>query len=139
MRIFYKQKDNNVGMISPILESSVEDALRHFPEITEYIVLEENSIPKKEDLLDFFDALTIEVTTQSITFDIIKAREITKQRLRKEREPLFLQNDILIRDAQIENDAVKLTRGIAERDRLRNITLLTNNCSTLEQLRNIHP
>lgn len=139
IRIFYKQQDNKIAMISPASAMPIDEVLRDFPEATEYIVVEEDQIPEKNNLLEFFDALTIDMSAQAISFDIAKAREITKKRLRKEREPMFLQNDILIRDAQIENDSEKLLVGIAERDRLRNITLLVNNSDSLEQLRNIHP
>ena len=57
--------------------------------------------------------------------------------LRTDREPLFVANDLVLRDANIENDSVKLSAGIAERDRLRDITKLIDPCKTISEIKAI--
>ena len=137
-RIFYKQSNGKIAMLSPSENVTLEQILNDMPEIEEYLVVEEENVPSPTNLLNFFDALTMDVERSLIDFDISIAREITKDRLRREREPLFVKNDILIRDAQIENDAEKLAEGIAERNRLRDITLLPDSITSLDELRSLH-
>lgn len=63
-----------------------------------------------------------------------EAVAITKARLRQEREPLLVANDLLLRDAMIEGDAAKKATGLAERDRLRNLPELADAVDTLAAL-----
>lgn len=66
-----------------------------------------------------------------INFD--KAKEITKNRLRAEREPLLLAQDILFQRA-LETDADR-TAITVEKQRLRDITKLVDKAETLEELK----
>lgn len=96
------------------------------------VVADLDSLPWQYE--DFFDAWKIE--GQSIYIRIDKAKEITKIRLRREREPLLTAQDILFQRA-IESGAD--TSGIvAEKQRLRDITLLADSCTTLDELRALH-
>ena len=76
---------------------------------------------------------------QEVTHDIAKCQELTKERLRKEREPLFALLDVMIRDAQIEKDHATLEVALAERDRLRDVTKLADGVTDLEALKAIRP
>lgn len=69
--------------------------------------------------------------------DIPKAKEIWKEKLRRDREPLFIANDLKIRDANIDKDTSALMTAIAERDRLRNITLLVDSCKTISAIKKV--
>jgi hypothetical protein len=62
-----------------------------------------------------------------------KAKEITKARLRVEREPLLLAQDVLFQRAQESN--ADTTAIVAEKNRLRNITSLADACTTTDELR----
>ena len=54
--------------------------------------------------------------------DMPKCREIHRAKLRELRRPLFTENDLAIRDAQIEGDNVKLAAAVARRNALRDVT-----------------
>jgi hypothetical protein len=69
----------------------------------------------------------------AIIVDINKAKDITKDRLRQEREPLLLAQDIAFQRA-LESNA-DTSDIVAEKQRLRDITKLVDNASTLEELK----
>ena len=65
-----------------------------------------------------------------------KAKDITKDRLRQEREPLLEIQDVLFQRAQ--ENSTNTTAIVAEKQRLRDITLLADEATTLEELKNLH-
>jgi hypothetical protein len=70
-----------------------------------------------------------------ITIDITKAKEITKERLRQERKPLLEAQDVLFQRS-LENNT-DTSAIVAEKQRLRDITKLVDNATTLEQLKQL--
>ena len=80
---------------------------------------------------DFFDAW--ELADGKVTVSLAKATEITKKRLRAEREPLLAAQDVLFQRAQESN--ADTTAIVAEKQRLRDITNFT--ATTLDELRNL--
>jgi len=78
---------------------------------------------------DFYDAWEMDAT--SVTVNFAKAVEITKKRLRVEREPLLAAQDVLFQRA-LENGA-DTAAIVAEKNRLRDITNIT--ATTLNELR----
>ena len=70
-----------------------------------------------------------------ITVDLTKAKEITKDRLRMEREPLLAAQDVAFQRA-LETSA-DTAAIVAEKQRLRDITKLADSCTTTDQLRNL--
>ena len=70
-----------------------------------------------------------------ITVDLSKAKDITKKRLRMEREPLLAAQDVAFQRA-LETGA-DTTAIVAEKQRLRDITKLADSCTTTDQLRNL--
>jgi len=70
-----------------------------------------------------------------ITINITKAKEITKNRLRTEREPLLVAQDVAFQRA-LETGA-DTAAIVAEKQRLRDITKLADSCTTTDQLRNL--
>ena len=68
-----------------------------------------------------------------ITINIDKAKDLTKKRLREEREPLLVAQDVLFQRA-LETNA-DITAIVAEKQRLRDITNLTDNCNTTAELK----
>jgi hypothetical protein len=68
-----------------------------------------------------------------INFD--KAKNITKDRLRVERKPLLEEQDVAFQRA-LEN-GTDTTAIVAEKQRLRDITLLADEATTLEELKTI--
>ena len=68
-----------------------------------------------------------------ITINIAKAKAITKQRLRAEREPLLAAQDVAFQRA-LESNA-DTAAIVAEKQRLRDITKVVDTCSTVEELK----
>jgi hypothetical protein len=68
-----------------------------------------------------------------ITINFDKAKVITKDRLRTEREPLLQAQDVAFQRA-LETGA-DTTAIVAEKQRLRDITSLANIATTLEELK----
>jgi hypothetical protein len=72
-----------------------------------------------------------------ITISITKAKEITKSRLRIEREPLLVAQDVAFQRAlEISADTTAI---VVEKQRLRDITKLVDSCTTTDQLKNLKP
>ena len=70
-----------------------------------------------------------------ITINFDKAKDITKDRLRQERAPLLVAQDVLyMRATEQGQDTAAI---VAEKQRLRDITQLADQATTLEQLKQI--
>jgi hypothetical protein len=69
----------------------------------------------------------------AIIVDINKAKDITKDRLRAERKPLLLAQDVAFQRA-LESGA-DTSAIVAEKQRLRDITTLVNSVNTTEELK----
>jgi len=72
-----------------------------------------------------------------ITTNFDKAKELTKTRLRAEREPLLAAQDVAFQRA-LESGA-DTTAIVAEKQRLRDITALADTATTLDALKAISP
>ena len=70
-----------------------------------------------------------------ITVNMTKAKELTKDRLRVERKPLLEEQDVLYMKAQ-ENGA-DTTAIVSEKQRLRDVTKLADNSTTLDELKGL--
>jgi hypothetical protein len=68
-----------------------------------------------------------------ITINIAKAKDITKDRLRAEREPLLAAQDVAFQRA-LESSA-DTAAIVAEKQRLRDVTALVDTCLTLDELK----
>jgi hypothetical protein len=83
---------------------------------------------------DFYDAWEMDAT--SVTVNFAKAKEITKNRLRVERNPLLAAQDVAFQRA-LESSS-DTTAIVAEKQRLRDITKLIDSATSLDELRAIH-
>ena len=72
-----------------------------------------------------------------ITINLNKAKDITKDRLRAERAPLLVAQDVLYMRATEANQDT--TAIVAEKQRLRDITKLADKATTLEELKALKP
>jgi hypothetical protein len=70
-----------------------------------------------------------------ITININKAKNITKDRLRAERAPLLQAQDVAFQRALESNSDT--SEIVAEKQRLRDITKLADEATTLDELKNI--
>ena len=69
----------------------------------------------------------------AIQVNITKAKEITKDRLREEREPLLEAQDVAFQRALEEG--ADTTAIVAEKQRLRDITNQVDSMTTVEELK----
>jgi hypothetical protein len=70
-----------------------------------------------------------------ITIDFDKAKAITKDRLRAERTPLLVAQDVAFQRALEANGDTSAI--VAEKQRLRDITAQVDTCTTLDELRGL--
>jgi hypothetical protein len=70
-----------------------------------------------------------------IAINLDKAKDITKDRLRTERAPLLAEQDVAFQRA-LESGA-DTSAIVAEKQRLRDVTNLVDNVTTLEELKSI--
>jgi hypothetical protein len=90
------------------------------------IIVNVSSLPNN----DFFDAW--ELTDGVVRVSLSKAKAITKDRLRAERAALLLEQDVLFQRA-LESGA-DTAAIVAEKQRLRDITALADEATTLDEL-----
>jgi hypothetical protein len=95
------------------------------------IIVENDSLPNEHS--DFFNAWELNGTT--VTVSLTKAKAITKDRLRIERAPLLIAQDVLYMRATEANQDT--TAIVAEKQRLRDITQLADQATTLDELKAI--
>lgn len=70
-----------------------------------------------------------------ITINLDKAKAITKDRLRAEREPLLAAQDVAF--ARALESGADTSAIVAEKQRLRDITKLADQATTLDELKQI--
>jgi hypothetical protein len=70
-----------------------------------------------------------------ITINLDKAKAITKDRLRQERAPLLVAQDVLYMRATEANQDTSAI--VAEKQRLRDITKLADEATTLDELKQL--
>lgn len=141
MILLHELENNRVAIMHPADGIDASDLIAELPAGTEYRIVNDMGSVTDEDIADFQDALRVNfdnsITENYFSWDMDAAKEATKERLRKDRIPLFEANDIALRDAIIANNDADIATYANERDRLRDAPLLADSASTLEQLRNI--
>ena len=95
------------------------------------IIVDTSTLPEADK--DFFNAW--ELTDNVVTVNLEKAKELTKQRLRMERDPLLAAQDVAFQRAL--ESGKDTTAIVVEKQRLRDVTSLVNSCTTTTELRNI--
>ena len=125
--IIHTNSNGGVSVTVPTGEISVQAVLeKDCPKGA--MIVEQSALPTAND---FFDAW--ELADGVVTVSLAKATEITKKRLRAEREPLFAAQDIAFQRAQESGDAT--TAIVAEKQRLRDVTNFS--ATTLDELRSL--
>ena len=129
MQVIIHENDNGgVSVTVPTGELSIE-AVKTKDTPSGSIIVDSDTLPNSDN--DFFDAWQLSGSTVSV--NISKAQEITKKRLRAEREPLLAAQDVLFQRA-LETSA-DTTAIVAEKQRLRDITTQVDSATTIAELR----
>jgi hypothetical protein len=128
--IIFTNDNGGVSVCIPTGELPIEQVqLKDTPKGS--IIVNITDLPNQYN--DFFDAW--ELADGKVNVSLSKAKEITKKRLRAEREPLLSAQDVLFQRA-LETNA-DTSAIVAEKQRLRNVTSLADSATTLEDLRSL--
>lgn len=128
--IIFTNDNGGVSVCIPTGELPIEQVkLKDTPAGS--LIVDTASLPNQHN--DFFDAW--ELVDGKVEVSVAKAKEITKKRLRMEREPLLQAQDVAFQRA-LESGA-DTSAIVAEKQRLRDITSLADTETTLEGLRAI--
>jgi hypothetical protein len=124
--IIFTNDNGGVSTCIPTGEISIEAVLeKDCPKGA--IIVDSNTLPNQHQ--DFYNAW--ELIDGKVEVSFAKAVELTKKRLRAEREPLLAAQDVAFQRALEEGKAT--TAIVAEKQRLRDITNIT--ATTLDELR----
>lgn len=126
--IIYTNDNGGVSVCIPTGELSIEQVQGKDCPANSYIV-DRSTLPEADN--DFFNAW--EQTNGVITVNLDKAKVLTKERLRREREPLLAAQDVAFQRAL--ESGTDTTAIVAEKQRLRDITTLADTCTTTAELR----
>jgi hypothetical protein len=126
--IIHSNDNGGVSVTVPTGEISIEAVLaKDCPKGA--MIVEQSSLPNQHN--DFFDCW--ELVDGKVEVSLAKAVEITKKRLRSEREPLLAAQDVAFQRA-LESGA-DTSAIVAEKQRLRDITNFS--ATTLDELRSL--
>jgi len=126
--IIFTNDNGGVSVCMPTGELDI-NAVKAKDTPSHSIIVDTADLPEADN--DFFNAW--ELDDGVVTVNLDKAKEITKTRLRAQREPLLAAQDVLYMRA-IEANA-DTTAIVAEKQRLRDITGLADTCTTTAELR----
>lgn len=126
--IIFSNSNGGVSVCIPTGELDI-NAVKAKDTPSHSIIVQDSELPQADN--DFFNAW--ELANGVVTVNIDKAKEITKARLRAEREPLLAAQDVLyMRATEAGADTSAI---VAEKQRLRDVTGLVDACTTTEELR----
>ena len=128
--IIFQNDNGGVAVCIPTGELSIEAVMeKDVPKGKGARIVDQNSLPNQDN--DFFDAW--EMDASSVTVNLDKAKELTKNRLRAERAPLLAAQDVAFQRALEEGKDT--TAIVAEKARLRDVTAKADTCKTTAELR----
>ena len=132
--IIYTNEFGGVSVCVPTGELPIEQVqAKDIPAGVQSFIVPQATLPYDNN--DFFNAW--EQTNGVVTINFDKSKELTKTRLRAERVPLLTAQDVAFQRAlEAGSDTTAI---VAEKQRLRDITQLVDSCTTLAQLRALHP
>jgi len=127
--IIFTNSNGGVSVCIPTGEISIQDVqTKDTPKGS--LIVNTSDLPRDND---FFDAW--ELADGVVTVSLAKAKDITKKRLRAEREPLLAAQDVAFQRAQEAN--ADTTAIVTEKNRLRDVTSLADTATTLDGLRSL--
>ena len=128
MKIIY-QTETGVAIITPTGELSLEEvAAKDVPAGVPFRIVNDDEVPSDRTFRNAWK------DGNGIKVDMPKAVNITKARLRAERAPLLIAQDVLM--ARAQETGASTVSIIAEKNRLRDVTKLADKPGiTLEKLK----
>jgi hypothetical protein len=127
-KIIYENNDGGISIVHPTGELSIEEVVKKdIPSGVNYKIVDESVIPADPTFRDAWEGL------ETISVNISKAKEITKNKLRNERLPKLQALDIAFQRA-LESGA-DLTDISNKKQQLRDATSQVDAMTTVEQLK----
>jgi hypothetical protein len=128
MKVIIYDSGNGISVVYPTGELSIEEVqTKDCPEGS--LIIDDSELPSR----DFRNAW--ELVDGAVAVNFAKAQDLTKARLRAEREPLLVAQDVAFqRNLETGADNASV---IAEKQRLRDITNLVDTATTLEELKSL--
>ena len=126
--IAFETEAGNVAICIPTGELPIEAVLQKDCPGHAFII-DQAALPNQDN--DFFDAWIL--NGKDVVVDIEKAKNIAKNRLRAEREPLLAAQDVAFQRAL--ETGTDTTAIVAEKARLRDVTNQADTCTTTAELR----
>lgn len=128
--IIYTNTNGGVAVCAPTGEISIYAVQqKDVPSGVESFIVDADQMPWVDS--DFFDAW--EQTNGVVRVNLSKAKDVAKERLRFERQPLLEALDVQFQRA-LETGA-STAEVVAEKQRLRDLPALADSCTSLDQLR----
>lgn len=128
--IIYTNEKGGVALCMPSGEIPVEAVqAKDIPEGVESYIVDLDTLPRAD--MDFFGAW--EQVGGVVSINIEKAKDITKERLRFQRQPFLAEQDVLFQRALETGQPT--ADIVAEKQRLRDLPSLADACTTLDELR----
>jgi len=132
-RIMYTNTEGGISVIIPSPDSDLtieQIAAKDVPPNTDYKIVDVSEIPTDREFRSAWEHVQEKI---DINFD--KAKKITKQRLREERKPLLAAQDVeYLKALEVNGDTTEI---IKEKKRLRDITKLADDATTLDELKEL--
>jgi hypothetical protein len=128
--IIFTNENGGVSVCVPTGELPIEEVrIKDVPAGVQSFIVDIDSLPNEHN--DFFNAW--EQTNGVVTVNLDKAKNLTKERLRIERAPLLSAQDVAFQRALETGQPT--ADIVAEKQRLRDLPLLADACTTLDELR----
>lgn len=128
--IIFTNETGGVSVCVPTGEIPIEQVqAKDIPPGIQSYIVDAATFPEEDG--DFFDAW--EQTRGVVTVNLDKAKEVTKRRLRHQRAPLLAAQDVAFQralEAGADTSAI-----VAEKQRLRDLPMLADACTTTDELR----
>jgi hypothetical protein len=132
-RIIYTNTDGGISVIIPSPDSDLtieQIAAKDVPPNTDYKIVDVSELPQDRQFRSAW-----ENNDEKIEINFDKAKKITKQRLREERKPLLAAQDVeYLKALEVNGDTTEI---IKEKKRLRDITKLADEATTLDELKEL--
>ncbi len=129
--IIFTNQNGGVAVCTPMSGISIEDVQKKdIPIGIESFIVDVENLPQEDE---FFDAW--EQSNGKITVNLNKAKEITKNRLRYERQPYLADLDVAFQRALEQGQDTSSI--VAKKQVLRDITKMADDCLTLDELKNL--
>lgn len=129
MRIIYEDSEGTKQIIpSPHYKGTIEElAIKRVPKGLDYKIIDESELPDRT----FRNAWGLE--GGKVVEKVDKAKEIKKDELRVERKPLLESLDVAFMTAIEKGE--DYTDVIIEKEKLRDITKLVDECETIDDIK----